>query len=165
MIKSRFAAASALLFLSTGSVGCVHHAPASVPGGPAALEGVLEQARVNFWYARITTRDATVEGKIELSAEGHVGLGNSDIAMADITRVERRHRSLSGALPGALIGGTALGSVAWWAGGLEENPRGEGGRIVLTGTSVALGAVGGFLLGRKLYPGQDRWVTVWATTR
>jgi len=124
----------------------------------AQLRAVLDESAAHDWFLRVSSGRAVVSGRVGDVGVESVRVAGARMPVALIDRIERRDRTVGGALVGSVVGGLVMAAVM--ANSLESACR-AGCLPALAGTGFTLGVVVGGLGGMLLAPPVTTWQTLW----
>jgi hypothetical protein len=155
----------AALATSTLLAACATAHPPAPSRMPGSARQVLDRAERSNWRIRVHA-DTVHEGRVLFLSTTKVRVARADLALADVTRIERAYNvEPSGAALGVGVG-FAIGAIAGSAFAYSFS-RGFGAdcsATCLLGGGAAFGAMGGFiggLIGDSSDPGPKDWAIIW----
>lgn len=129
------------------------------------LAEVLRRAASQNAFLKISLSDSSVyEGRLASITPSMIRLGDRQIDLSTINRVEKRISKNSGARKGAIIGAVAAFALTLPLRGFVSDPDSNGDESdanILSVEATAVGAIVGLLAGGVIHPGTASWLRLW----
>jgi molybdate transport system substrate-binding protein len=128
------------------------------------VDTALRLGLARNWYVRVAEDDTVLaEGRVRRMLNDSAIIGQQRVAIAHVTRLDRRTREGGGAMTGAGLGALAVGGFLFTlVSGFCENECG----LEVVGAAVMGGGVGaiiGAFFGEAASPARHQWQRIWPT--